>query len=190
MHRKLICSSTRWTWRFPDGVLGRISFSGDNPAFVWMLIATDSLLHNEANSISNSCNCCKSISHIEPNNVFWYFYSSVPVFSSGANGQRLISLLYRSFQYLKNRYYGSFKSSLSMLNKSEMNSLRLGSLGSRLWDQGWYTDGLIQSALELREYFWGQEREGKIGQEWAEGEVEVWCFLNGSSSQPCWDYWR
>lgn len=54
----------------------------------------------------------------------------------------------------------------------------LGSLGSRLWDEDYQADGL-----------WGVllgwiPTEGKgMKQEWTEGQVELWCSLNGKHRQ-------
>lgn len=60
-----------------------------------------------------------------------------------------------------------------------MNSLRLGSLGRRLWDQGGWTGSSLGSAFEIS----AMKEKGR----WAgvgRGKVEKQCSFNGSSNQP------
>lgn len=109
----------RWAWHFPHGVLGRIPLSVNNPAPFWMFITTASSLPYEAHFILNSYNCCKCTFSIEPNGAFYYFCSLVPVFSSGANGQRLSFLPCKSCLYLKTDTMFTFKLSLFHIGKGK-----------------------------------------------------------------------
>ena len=109
----------RWAWHFPHGVLGRIPLSVNNPTPFWMFITTASSLPYEAHFTLNSCNCCKCTFSIVPNGAFYYFCSWVPVFSSGANGQRLTFPPYKSFLYLKIDTMFTFKLSLFHIGKGK-----------------------------------------------------------------------
>ena len=82
-----------------------------------MFITTASPLPYEAHFTLNSCDCCKCTFSIVPNGAFHYFCSWVPVFSSGANGQRLTFPPYKSFLYLKIDTMFTFKLSLFHIGK-------------------------------------------------------------------------
>ena len=170
MHKKadIWTRSERWAWHFPDGVLKRIPLSDNNPAPFWMFITTESSLPYEAHFILNSCNCCKCTFHIEPSSAFYYFCSLVPVFSSGANGQRLIFLPCKSFLYLKIDIMFSFKSSLFHVEKREMDKVSSCVPWEADLRLSWWTGG---NALEINSMK-GREDWAGVGRERNTGETQ------------------